>query len=595
MAYKVLSLKWRPQSFKDVVGQNHITQTLVNAFEQDRIAQGYIFTGPRGVGKTTTARILAMALNSDDGPNAKFDPLSEISIEIAGGRFMDVIEIDGASNRGIEEIRGLREQIKFAPIRGEYKVIIIDEVHMLTNQAFNALLRTLEEPPPHGKFIFATTDIHKVPATIISRCQRFDFNRISMSVISDRLVHIINSEGITADPESINIIAKKADGSMRDALSLLDQSISFCGNEIKYDQLVKALGLIEQNLYFNFTSAVREKDHGSMIALLSDFAGFGVPAAEVLTGMLDHIRNIIYAGIDDGTSILEMNKENQKRYIDESSKWDRRDLFRVNQVLIDVSSVIRRSEDPYLLLEMSVLKLLEMDRSVLIEQLLSGEIHIADNLSSDQNNAQVRSKPFGPDSSNKKLKEQHTSNDDLSTQDEQSEVPVKENSNIDLDDEAKIDKKLKEENINNDDLSTQDEQSEVPVKENSNIDLVDEVNIDIILNEWPNILNNINQKRPTIGAIIEDFVPDSIEKGVLIFKSNTSYRYNENMMSRGVPIIEKEILEKIGKKLKIRFIKDVQGQPEEDEKNHKQKSDTDPNDEKVYDRVVELFDGEPIK
>ena len=595
MAYKVLSLKWRPQSFKDVVGQNHITQTLVNAFEQDRIAQGYIFTGPRGVGKTTTARILAMALNSDDGPNAKFDPLSEISIEIAGGRFMDVIEIDGASNRGIEEIRGLREQIKFAPIRGEYKVIIIDEVHMLTNQAFNALLRTLEEPPPHGKFIFATTDIHKVPATIISRCQRFDFNRISMSVISDRLVHIINSEGITADPESINIIAKKADGSMRDALSLLDQSISFCGNEIKYDQLVKALGLIEQNLYFKFTSAVREKDHGSMIALLSDFAGFGVPAAEVLTGMLDHIRNIIYAGIDDGTSILEMNKENQKRYLDESSKWDRRDLFRVNQVLIDVSSVIRRSEDPYLLLEMSVLKLLEMDRSVLIEQLLSGEIHIADNLSSDQNNAQVRSKPFGPDSSNKKLKEQHTSNDDLSTQDEQSEVPVKENSNIDLDDEAKIDKKLKEENINNDDLSTQDEQSEVPVKENSNIDLVDEVNIDIILNEWPNILNNINQKRPTIGAIIEDFVPDSIEKGVLIFKSNTSYRYNENMMSRGVPIIEKEILEKIGKKLKIRFIKDVQGQPEEDEKNHKQKSDTDPNDEKVYDRVVELFDGEPIK
>ena len=557
MAYKVLSLKWRPQSFKDVVGQNHITQTLVNAFEQDRIAQGYIFTGPRGVGKTTTARILAMALNSDDGPNAKFDPLSEISIEIAEGRSMDVIEIDGASNRGIEEIRGLREQIKFAPIRGEYKVIIIDEVHMLTNQAFNALLRTLEEPPPHGKFIFATTDIHKVPATIISRCQRFDFNRISMSVISDRLVHIINSEGITADPESINIIAKKADGSMRDALSLLDQSISFCGNEIKYYQLVKALGLVEQNLYFNFTSAVREKDHGSMIALLSDFAGFGVPAAEVLTGMLDHIRNIIYAGIDDGTSILEMNKENQKRYIDESSKWDRRDLFRVNQVLIDVSSVIRRSEDPYLLLEMSVLKLLEMDRSVLIEQLLSGEIPIADNLSSDQNDAQFRSKKNDPDSSNKKLEEEYTNHDD--------------------------------------ELNTQNEEAEIPVTENSNIDLDDEANIDVILNEWPNILNNINQTRPTIGAIIEDFVPNSIEKGVLFFKSNTSLRYNENMLSRGVPIIEKEILEKIGKKLKIRFIKDVQNQPEEDEKNHKQKSDTDPNDEKVYDRVVELFDGEPIK
>ena len=595
MAYKVLSLKWRPQSFKDVVGQNHITQTLVNAFEQDRIAQGYIFTGPRGVGKTTTARILAMALNSDDGPNATFDPLSEISIEIAEGRSMDVIEIDGASNRGIEEIRGLREQIKFAPIRGEYKVIIIDEVHMLTNQAFNALLRTLEEPPPHGKFIFATTDIHKVPATIISRCQRFDFNRISMSVISDRLVQITNSEGITADPESINIIAKKADGSMRDALSLLDQSISFCGNEIKYNQLVKALGLIEQNLYFNFTSAVREKDHGSMIALLSDFSGFGVPATEVLTGMLDHIRNIIYAGIDDGISILEMNKENQKRYLDESSKWDRRDLFRVNQVLIDVSSVIRRSEDPYLLLEMSVLKLLEMDSSVLIEQLISGEIPIADNISSDQND-EVRSKTFDSDSSNKKLKEEHTSNDDLSIQDDQSEILVRENSNIDLGDEAKIDKKLKEEHTNNEgELNTQNEESEILVQENSNIDIGDEVNIDMILKEWPNILSIIHQTRPTIGAIIEDFIPDSIEKGVVFFKSNTSHRYNENIMSRGLPIIEKEILEKIGKKLKIRFIKDVQGQPKEDENNQKDNSDTDPKDEKVYDRVVELFDGEPIK
>ena len=595
MAYKVLSLKWRPQSFKDVVGQNHITQTLVNAFEQDRIAQGYIFTGPRGVGKTTTARILAMALNSDDGPNATFDPLSEISIEIAEGRSMDVIEIDGASNRGIEEIRGLREQIKFAPIRGEYKVIIIDEVHMLTNQAFNALLRTLEEPPPHGKFIFATTDIHKVPATIISRCQRFDFNRISMSVISDRLVQITNSEGITADSESINIIAKKADGSMRDALSLLDQSISFCGNEIKYDQLVKALGLIEQNLYFNFTSAVRDKDHGSMIALLSDFSGFGVPATEVLTGMLDHIRNIIYAGIDDGISILEMNKENQKRYLDESSKWDRRDLFRVNQVLIDVSAVIRRSEDPYLLLEMSVLKLLEMDSSVLIEQLISGEIPIADNISSNQND-EVRSKTFDSDSSNKKLKEEHTSNDDLSIQDDQSEILVRENSNIDLGDEAKIDKKLKEEHTNNEgELNTQNEESEILVQENSNIDIGDEVNIDMILKEWPNILSIIHQTRPTIGAIIEDFIPDSIEKGVVFFKSNTSHRYNENIMSRGLPIIEKEILEKIGKKLKIRFIKDVQVQPKEDENNQKDNSDTDPKDEKVYDRVVELFDGEPIK
>ena len=373
MTYKVLSLKWRPQSFQDVVGQNHITQTLINAFQQNRIAQGYIFAGPRGVGKTTMARILAMALNAEGGPRADFDKDSPISREIANGRSLDVLEIDGASNRGIDEIRNLREQIKFTPMHCSFKVIIIDEVHMLTNQAFNALLRTLEEPPAHGKFIFCTTDIHKVPATIISRCQRFDFNRISLHDITIRLEVILKAEEKNYDKESLVTIARKADGSMRDSLSLLDQAISYCGDEIKYDGVVQALGLITDDLYFEFTRCIRERDDTGMVEIVSQFSGFGVPASEVLVGLGEHIRNLIYAGIRDGGSLLEMNQEHKEKYTTESSSWDRRDLLRIGQLLSNVSAVIRRSEDPYLLLEMTALKLLELDASVSIDELLSGD------------------------------------------------------------------------------------------------------------------------------------------------------------------------------------------------------------------------------
>ncbi len=554
MAYKVLSLKWRPQSFKDIVGQEHITQTLINAFDQNRIAQGYIFTGPRGVGKTTTARILSMALNAEKGPSANFNPSSEISLEIAEGRSLDVLEIDGATNRGIEEIRGIREQIKFAPIKGDYKVIIIDEVHMLTNQAFNALLRTLEEPPSHGKFIFATTDIHKVPATIISRCQRFDFNRLSIGVISDRLQYIINNENITIDPKSIHIIAKKADGSMRDALSLLDQSISFCGNEIKYELLVKALGLIEQNLFFDFTSSLKNKNYSGMISLLSDFSEFGVPASEVLTGLLDHIRNLIYSGIDDGVTMLEMNKEHQERYTEEASEWDRRDLFRINQVLIDASAVIRRSEDPYLLLEMTLLKLCEMDQSIYIEQLLS-------NVDPDANNIPIEKKKTNLDEPDNNIEDQNNDGD-----------------------------KSSESTMNRKEDGSSSSKSEHQVSENKV-----EKDIEYIVREWSNILENINRIRPTVGSIVEDFIPTSFENNVIFLESTTSNSFNEKLMEMGTPIIEKEISERIDKNIKVRFENKHDKISKDDSSHQKNQEEVDSNDEKVFDRIVEVFDGEPIK
>ena len=522
MVYKVLSLKWRPQTFEDVVGQEHVTQTLVNAFKQDRVAQGYIFTGPRGVGKTTTARILAMAMNAESGPTSEFDPQSEISQEISNGRSMDVVEIDGASNRGIEEIRNLREQIKFSPMHCTYKVIIIDEVHMLTNQAFNALLRTLEEPPKHGKFIFATTDIHKVPATIISRCQRFDFNRISIDVIRNRISHIMKSERIDCDAESIFLIAKKADGSMRDALSILDQSISYCGEKITYDQLVNALGIIDQELYFKFTKSIRNKDYQSMIIVLSEFSKYGVPASEVLIGIQEHIRNLIYSGIHEENTPIEINGAQVKLYKQEAVKWDRRDLFRLNQVIIDTSAVIRKSDDPYLLLEMAALKLLEMDKSIFIDQLLSDK-GFMENKKIPDNQVEV----------SKRFKEVSTNQVD--------------------EDLAKNKNKL---NTGTEDI---DQKTKPSPKKGGEETQGIKGSFDDIKSKWEEVLGSINRIRPSVGSIIEDFVPISIVDDLLVLEPKLAKVLTKKYLKEVCQLLKKNLkiylILKSGSKLSLLILK----------------------------------------
>ena len=604
MSYKVLSLKWRPQTFDDIVGQDHVTKTLINAFKLDRVAQGYMFTGPRGVGKTTTARILSRALNAEGGAKYDFDPTSNLSLEIAEGRALDVLEIDGASNRGIEEIRNLREQIKFSPMVGNYKVIIIDEVHMLTNPAFNALLRTLEEPPAHGKFIFCTTDIHKVPATIISRCQRFDFNRISTDTIISRINFILDKESISYDLDSLQIIARKADGSMRDALSILDQVISFCGSEIKHDKTVIALGVIPTDLYFDYTNALLSKNGGELLTSLNEFLSFGVPAEEVVNGISNHIKSLLYAQIDKGRDLLDMNQENKKKYILHSSNWDNRDLLRCTQVLMDVSSHIRRSDDPYLLLEFTSLKLLEMDKSVSLESLLT--------LPSNENTEDSRSNKINEEKITKvqelavknnvthhpeNVKVVEKSNDKNKIEDiSEVEIEVSSNKkneaeNIDMIDQKVLSDLIVEENsetiVKN--IKTRkalDDESKLVPKTSKKIDLK------AIKEKWQIFIDNVHIKKPSIASILDKSNAVEVSGSDIVFEINSTLDFHVSMIEKNRDIINELLSEEYGIGTGFKVLKGS-------EKNNKSSvglvladSTDSEQDEKVRDKVVDLFDGE---
>jgi len=360
VSYQVFARKYRPQTFEDVLGQDHVIQTLKNAISQDRLAHAYLFVGPRGTGKTSTARIFAKALNCTGGPKVDFDPDEEVCKEIADGISLDVLEIDGASNNGVEQVRELRETVKFAPARGRFKIYYIDEVHMLTTAAFNALLKTLEEPPPHVKFIFATTEPNKILPTIISRCQRFDLRRIPTQVIADHLLYIAKEEGVKLEEKAAYSIAKGADGGMRDAESMLDQLVAFCGDKISEENVLEIFGFSSLETIADITQCLFTHKSVPALELIHQQSEKGKDLSRLLDDVISYLRNVLVASVDPNHKFEELAPEIAARVKEQSASVEADRLLSLIDHFAQTETKMKWAPNKRLHLEIAVIKAVQI-------------------------------------------------------------------------------------------------------------------------------------------------------------------------------------------------------------------------------------------
>jgi len=382
MSYLVLARKWRPLVFEELVGQEHVTRTLQNAITAERLAHALLFTGPRGVGKTSAARILAKAVNCVQGPTPTPCNQCENCKEIAEGISIDVLEIDGASNTGVDNVRELRENVRYLPSKSRHKIYIIDEVHMLSTSAFNALLKTLEEPPPHVLFIFATTEPHKIPLTILSRCQRFDFKRIPLNLIFERLRAIASAEEVRIDDDTLKLIAREAEGSMRDAQSLLDQAISYGGKEVRQEDVFTLLGIADRKVLFDLSSAIVRNDAKACLALIDELYSRGYDLGQFCKDLLNHFRNLLVAKLEGGGSpALTVPDHEVQDLMGQAEEVSFEDLHRLFQILLRGEELMGRSPFPKVVLEITLVEMSRLNTLLPVEEIVARVEQLEDVLS----------------------------------------------------------------------------------------------------------------------------------------------------------------------------------------------------------------------
>ncbi len=356
MSYQVFARKYRPKTFEDVLGQDHVVRTLRNAITQNRLAHAYLFVGPRGTGKTSTSRIFAKALNCTGGPRVDFDPDEDVCVEIAEGRSLDVTEIDGASNNSVDDIRALREGVNYAPARGQFRIYYIDEVHMLTTNAFNALLKTLEEPPAHVKFIFATTEAHKILPTILSRCQRFDLRKIPAPMIAKHLLHIAELERVELEPLAAHAIAAGADGGMRDAQSMLDQLVAFCGSRIAEQDVLDVFGFTSHQSIGGLCGAILSGRSAEALDRVCQEAEQGRDLTRLLTDLIFHLRNLMVHQVDPEIAMRDMPPETAAMLSEQAAQISREKLLLLIDQFAEVESTMKWALNKRLYLEVGIIR-----------------------------------------------------------------------------------------------------------------------------------------------------------------------------------------------------------------------------------------------
>ena len=551
MSYQVLSLKLRPQRFDEVVGQTHVTRTLQNAIGLDRVAHGYIFSGPRGVGKTTTARILAKVLNCKNPKDNNPCGTCVNCTEITQGSNLDVQELDGASNRGIDEMRDLREAVKYPPNNSKYRIYIIDEVHMLTREAFNALLKTLEEPPPHVIFIMATTDAHKVPATILSRTQRFDFKHISINDISEYLKQILESENIKYDTDGIRLIAQKADGSLRDSLSLLDQTIAYASDALDVETIRDVLGIIKENVFLNIIQTIEKRDHKEVIHQLSQLIDAGYAISDFISGFNEFLRNCMIQ--KTGESAKLNLSENSLNWLQSGCWFSTADFLRMLDLSLQFESKLRFLQQPQISLEALFIKLSMMDASVDIASILSGEV---------PKTISVKK----PESQKPSITTENPDSPLVQTEPIDSPQPTENNP---------VTEKLT--------TPTPPVVSEPVPQQVRNLTLED------FNNSWTEIIEGLEEKNSKIAHFLEEAKLSSFDGKQLLIELVNGHRFQLKTLEKDAEQIASVINDKLNQKIRIKF--HIQENNEEKPEKKKPESAEHP----LFMKVLETFEGEIIR